>query len=117
MFARSVLAAALVAALLGPAQADGVAMMSLNSVATDKLPHADCMTRARAAIEAAGFSYFDTTTEAVWGQANDHRDMVSVYCPKSTFIAVFAAGSPTGQGSVTEPLVNRLIAAWRKLNH
>ena len=110
-------AAALAAALLISVQAKAQnAIMSLNSIGTRDLPHADCMKRARSAIKEAGFDYFDTTSEAVWGRTNSNRDMVSIYCLKSHDVAIFAAGSPTGRGSVSEPLVNRLVKAWQKLS-
>ncbi len=117
MFIRfSFAAAVLAAAVFAPAHANAqAAIMSLNSVSTEDLPQADCMKRGRSAIEDAGFEYFDTTTEAVWGRTNGHRDMVAVYCLKSHDVAVFAASSPTGRGKVTAPLVDRLVESWQKL--
>lgn len=118
MHIRSIcMAVMLAAALLAPVRANAqAAIMSLNSIGTRDLPHADCMKRARAAIKEAGFDYFDTTTEAVWGRTNNNRDMVSIYCLKTHDVAIFAAGSPTGRGSVSEPLVNRLVKAWQTLS-
>lgn len=111
------IAAALSAAALAPGQADAqAAIMSLNSIGTADLPHADCMRRAKTAIRDADLEYFDTTSEAVWGRTSSHRDMVAIYCLKSHDVAVFAAGSPTGRGSVTAPLVDRLVKAWQDLS-
>jgi hypothetical protein len=108
-------AAVLAAALLAPAaaHAQGAAIMSLNSIGTGDLPHADCMRKAKNVIRDAGFEYFDTTSEAVWGRTDSHRDMVSIYCLKSHDVAIFAAASPTGRGSVTGPLVDRLVKSWQ----
>ena len=108
-------AAILAAALLAPAaaHAQGAAIMSLNSIGTGDLPHADCMRKAKNVIRDAGFEYFDTTSEAVWGRTDSHRDMVSIYCLKSHDVAIFAAASPTGRGSVTGPLVDRLVKSWQ----
>ena len=109
--------AALVAAFVlahGPAHA--AAIMTLNNRVTKDLTHADCMKRARSAISRAGLQYYDTTDEAVWGMANGRRDMVAVYCLTTADVVVFAAASPTGQGKVTEPLVNRVIDAWEALS-
>jgi len=92
------------------------AIMSLNSIGTGDLPHADCMRRAKNTIREAELEYFDTTSEAVWGRTSSHRDMVAVYCLKSHDVAVFVAGSPTGRGSVTAPLVDRLVKAWQDLS-
>ena len=39
--------------------------------------------------------------------------MVSIYCLKSHDVAIFAAASPTGRGSVTGPLVDRLVKSWQ----
>ena len=110
-------AAILAAALLAPAaaHAQGAAIMSLNSIGTGDLPHADCMRKAKNVIRDAGFEYFDTTSEAVWGRTDSHRDMVSIYCLKSHDVAIFAAASPTGRGSVTGPLVDRLVKSWQDL--
>jgi hypothetical protein len=110
-------AAVLAAALLAPAaaHAQGAAIMSLNSIGTGDLPHADCMRKAKNVIRDAGFEYFDTTSEAVWGRTDSHRDMVSIYCLKSHDVAIFAAASPTGRGSVTGPLVDRLVKSWQDL--
>ena len=107
--------AVLAAALLAPAaaHAQGAAIMSLNSLGTGDLPHADCMRKAKNVIRDAGFEYFDTTSEAVWGRTDSHRDMVSIYCLKSHDVAIFAAASPTGRGSVTGPLVDRLVKSWQ----
>jgi hypothetical protein len=111
------MAAVLAAAALAPGKANAqAAIMSLNSIGTGDLPHADCMKRARAAIREADLEYFDTTSEAVWGRNSSHRDMVAVYCLKSHDVAVFAAASPTGRGSVTAPLVDRLVKAWQDLS-
>jgi len=102
---------------LAPAKAGAQsAIMSLNSIGTSDLPHADCMKRARAAIREADLEYYDTTSEAVWGRNSSHRDMVAIYCLKSHDVAVFAAASPTGRGSVTAPLVDRLVKAWQDLS-
>jgi hypothetical protein len=110
-------AAVLAAALLAPAaaHAQGAAIMSLNSIGTGDLPHADCMRKAKNVIRDAGFEYFDTTSEAVWGRTDSHRDMVSIYCLKSHDVAIFAAASPTGRGSVTGPLVDRLVKSWQDM--
>jgi len=110
--------AAVLALLLvsGEAKAQNAAIMSLNSISLGDLDHDGCMKRAKQAIAEAGFEYFDTTSEAVWGRTYSHRDMVSIYCPSTGNIAVFAAGSPTGKGSVTAPLVDRLVEAWQNLN-
>ena len=107
--------AAVAALLLAPAaaHAQGAAIMSLNSIGTGDLPHADCMRKAKNVIRDAGFEYFDTTSEAVWGRTDSHRDMVSIYCLKSHDVAIFAAASPTGRGSVTGPLVDRLVKSWQ----
>ncbi|HWC92938.1 MAG TPA: hypothetical protein VG475_07475 [Pseudolabrys sp.] len=116
MYKTSALTAAvLAAALLAPAaaHAQGAAIMSLNSIGTGDLPHADCMRKAKNVIRDAGFEYFDTTSEAVWGRTDSHRDMVSIYCLKSHDVAIFAAASPTGRGSVTGPLVDRLVKSWQ----
>ena len=116
MYNTSALTAAiLAAALLAPAaaHAQGAAIMSLNSIGTGDLPHADCMRKAKNVIRDAGFEYFDTTSEAVWGRTDSHRDMVSIYCLKSHDVAIFAAASPTGRGSVTGPLVDRLVKSWQ----
>jgi hypothetical protein len=109
------IAAALAAVLIASpqAKAQNAAIMSLNSIGLGELSHDNCMKRAKETVAEAGFEYFDTTTEAVWGRTYSHRDMVSVYCPKNGNIAVFAAGSPTGKGSVTAPLVDRLVEAWQ----
>ena len=118
MYKTSALTAAvLAAALLAPAaaHAQGAAIMSLNSIGTGDLPHADCMRKAKNVIRDAGFEYFDTTSEAVWGRTDSHRDMVSIYCLKSHDVAIFAAASPTGRGSVTGPLVDRLVKSWQDL--
>ena len=118
MYKTSALTAAvLAAALLAPAaaHAQGAAIMSLNSIGTGDLPHADCMRKAKNVIRDAGFEYFDTTSEAVWGRTDSHRDMVSIYCLKSHDVAIFAAASPTGRGSVTGPLVDRLVKSWQDM--
>jgi hypothetical protein len=107
-------AAILAAATLTSAPAHAGAIMSLNNRVTDDLPHEDCMRRARATIKDAGFRYHDTTSQAVWGTAHDRRDMVAIYCLTTRDIAVFAAASPTGDGKVTEPLVDRLTDAWER---
>ena len=65
MYKTSALTAAvLAAALLAPAaaHAQGAAIMSLNSIGTGDLPHADCMRKAKNVIRDAGFEYFDTTS-------------------------------------------------------
>jgi len=135
LHARWLLAALISAALVSPARlqaqtpipldaqgavqlhyAQAAAFMSLNSIATNHLPQQQCMSRAKAAIAAAGFEFFDESLEAVWGRTTSHRDMVAVYCPASHDIALFAAASPTGLGSVTGPLVDRMVEAWQKLS-
>lgn len=105
-------AAILAAATFTAAPASAGAIMSLNNRVTDDLPHKDCMRRAREAIRDAGFRYHDTTSQAVWGTANNRRDMVAIYCLTTRDIAVFAAASPTGDGKITEPLVDRLTDSW-----
>jgi len=113
---RTAIAAAALAAAtsLISAPASAGAIMSLNNRSTNDMTHKECMRKARDTIRRAGFQYHDTTSEAVWGLANDRRDMVSIYCPTTRDIAIFVAGSPTGRGSVTEPLVDRLTDIWDK---
>jgi len=109
----SAVAAVLTAfATFAPAPASAGAIMSLNNRATNDMSHEECMRKAAAAIRRAGFKYHDTTSEAVWGLANNSRDMVAIYCPTTRDIAIFVAGSPTGRGAVTEPLVDRLTDEW-----
>jgi hypothetical protein len=98
--------------MLASAPAGAGAIMTLNNRPTKDLSQDECMRKARTTIRKAGFAYHDTTSEAVWGLANDRRDMVAIYCLKSTPVAVFAGASPTGKGSVTEPLVDRLTDEW-----
>jgi hypothetical protein len=106
----------LAAALLAPAHARAqAAFMSLNSLPTHHLPQKRCLSRAKAALQAAGFAFFDASTEAIWGLTSDHHDMLAIYCPTSNDIVVFAAASPTGNGSSTGPLVERMVEAWQKL--
>jgi hypothetical protein len=113
---RRLHAALLAAAVLAPASAGAQsAFMSLNSLATGHLPQKQCLSRAKAAMQGAGFGYFDASTEAIWGLTTNRRDMLAIYCPPSHDIVVFAASSPTGNGNVTGPLVERLVEAWQKL--
>ena len=114
MIIRTALAAATLAAAatFAAAPANAGAIMSLNNRSTNDMTHKECMQKARDTIRKAGFRYHDTTSEAVWGLANDRRDMVSIYCPTTRDIAIFVAGSPTGRGAVTEPLVDRLTDIW-----
>ena len=105
-------AAVLAATAFVSAPANAGAIMTLNNRPLSDMSQSECMRRAARIIRSAGFRYHDTTSEAVWGTAHERRDMVSIYCPKSREIAIFVAASPTGEGSVTEPLVNRLTDAW-----
>ena len=117
----SAVAAVLTAfATFAPAPASAGAIMSLNNRVTNDMSHeewvderaVEWLRKAAAAIRRAGFKYHDTTSEAVWGLANNSRDMVAIYCPTTRDIAIFVAGSPTGRGAVTEPLVDRLTDEW-----
>ena len=112
MLLRICAAATLLAAVaFVPAPASAGAIMSVNNRSLDDVSTEQCLRRARATIKSAGFKYHDATSQAIWGLANDGRDMVVIYCPTRE-IAIFVAASPTGKGSVTEPLVNRLTDAW-----
>jgi len=71
------------------------------------------MSRAGRTITAAGLLYHDTTSEAQSGLTQDRLYMVSIYCLTTRDVAVFAA---TGaEGSVTGPLITRMLNAWRDL--
>lgn len=114
MLIRISCAAAIVAvATLTSVPANAGAIMTLNNRPISDMSNKECMRRAASTIKKAGFRYHDTTAEAVWGLANDRRDMVAIYCPKSTpTIAVFVSASPTGKGAVTEPLVDKMTDEW-----
>jgi hypothetical protein len=105
-------AAGLAAVLLAAAPAAAQSIMTLNHVVTEGLPHADCMSRAGRTLQAAGFVYHDTTSEAQWAVTPDRAYMVAIYCLRSRDVAVLAA---TGaDGSVTSTLVSRISAQWQQ---
>ncbi|MCW5770755.1 MAG: hypothetical protein KIT16_03905 [Rhodospirillaceae bacterium] len=113
MSIRSAAAAlALGGALFAAAPASAQVIMSLNHVATNGLPFAECMRRAQSALQQTGLLYHDTTSQAVWGRTGDGRYMVSFYCLTTRDVVVLAAAGPEGSG--TRSLVDRLLAAWNQ---
>lgn len=102
----------LLGALISAAPANAQVIMTLNNITTEGMAHAECMSRAAATIDRAGFLYHDTTSEAVWGRTHDGRFMVAIYCLTTRDVAVFAVAGPHGEGTSSNN--RRLTTAWRQ---
>ncbi len=69
-------------------------------------------TRPERTLQAAGLTYYDTTSEAQWAVTQDRAYMVAIYCLRTRDVAVLAA---TGaEGSTTSSLVSRVAEQWQQ---
>jgi hypothetical protein len=96
-----------------PASAQSPSPISFNHIITNNMMFDDCMRVASDTLRAAGLHQFGTTSEAVWGESDDRRYNVSIYCLRTRDIIVVTTIGP--ERGRNERILNSVMAAWRRL--